>query len=96
MMRIASVVSPVQVKGVDSAFAGKPTTIMVFEHDGTEIGQAEVTQASGIGKTNIATSITSSSSFKGETQEDIIALLTYIHGKSCYCRAVLVNVLLSA
>ncbi len=45
--------SPVQVKGVDTAFAGKPTTIMVFDHDRTEIGQATVTQASGIGKHNL-------------------------------------------
>jgi hypothetical protein len=66
--------SPMQVKWVETAFAGKPTTIMVFDHDRTEIGQATVTQASGIGKTHIATSISFSSSFQGETQEGIIAL----------------------
>jgi hypothetical protein len=87
--------SPMQVKGVDKAFAGKPTTIKVFDHDRSEIGQTTVTQASGIGKTHIATSITFLSSFQGETQEGIIALYTYI-GNHVIVGAVMVKVLLSA
>ncbi len=87
--------SPVQVKGVDTAFTGKPTTIKVFDHDRTEIGQAAVTQASGIGKPNISTSISFSSSFQGETQEGIIALYAYT-GNHLIAGAVLVKVLLSA
>src|SRR6266566_1921377 len=87
--------SPVQVKGVDTAFAGKPTSIMVFDHDRTEIGQITVSQASGIGKTNIATSISFSSSFQGETQEGIIALYAYT-GNHVIAGATMVKVLLSA
>ncbi len=87
--------SPVQVKGVDMAFAGKPTTIMVFDHDRTEIGQAAVTQASGTGKTHIATSLSYSSPFEGETQEGIIALYTYT-GNHIIAGVVMVKVLLSA
>jgi hypothetical protein len=87
--------SPVQVKGVDTAFAGKPTTIMVFDHDRTEIGQTTVTQASGTGKTHIATSISFLSSFQGKTQEGIIALYAYT-GNHVIAGAVMVKVLLSA
>jgi hypothetical protein len=87
--------SPVQVKGVESAFAGKPTTITIFDHDRTEIGQAAVTQASGTGKTHMVTSIPFSSSFQGETQEGIIALYAYT-GSHVIAGAVLVKVLLSA
>jgi hypothetical protein len=87
--------SPIQVKGVDTAFAGKPTTIKVFDHDRTEIGQTTVTQPGGIGKPNIATSISFSSSFLGETQEGIIALYAYT-GNHVIAGAVLVKALLSA
>jgi hypothetical protein len=88
-------ISPVQVKGVNTAFARKPTTIMVFDHDRTEIGQIAVTQANGTGKTNISTSISYSSSFQGETQEGIIALYAYM-GNHVIAGAVMVKVLLSA
>jgi hypothetical protein len=87
--------SPIQVKGVITAFAGKPTTIMLFDHDRTEIGQAAITQASVAGKTNIATSISFLSSFQGETQEGIIALYAYT-GNHVIAGAVMVKVLLSA
>jgi hypothetical protein len=87
--------SPILVKGVDTAFAGKPTTIMVFGHDRTEIGQTPVTQASSIGKPNFSTSISFSSSFQGETQEGIIALYAYT-GNHVIVGAVLVKELLSA
>ncbi len=87
--------SPVQVKGVDTAFAGKPTSIMVFDHDRTEIGQATVTQASGIGNTPFAISIPYSSSFQGETQEGSIVLYRY-RENHVIAGAVMVKVLLSA
>src|SRR6266480_8031501 len=87
--------SPVQVKGVNIAFAGKPTTIMVFDHDRTEIGQATVTQASGIGNTPFAISIPYSSSFQGETQEGSIVLYRY-RENHVIAGAVMVKVLLSA
>jgi hypothetical protein len=87
--------SPMQLTGVDTAFAGKPTTIVVFDHDRTAIGQTTVTQANGIGKTHIATSISFSSSFQGEMQEGIIALYAY-EGNHVIAGAVLVKALLSA
>jgi hypothetical protein len=64
-------------------------------HDRTEIGQTAVTQASGTGKTHIATSISYSSSFQGGAQEGIIALYAYT-GSHVIAGAVLVKVLLSA
>jgi hypothetical protein len=88
-------VSPVQVKGVNIAFAGKPTTIKIFDHDRTEIGQAAVNQPNGIGKPNISTSISFPSSFQGKTQEGIFALYAYT-GNHVIAGAVMVKVLLSA
>jgi len=89
--------SPVQVTGVDTAFAGKPAVIKVFDHDLTEIGQAAVNQPKGIGigKSNISTSISFSSSFQGETQEGIVALYAYT-GNHVIAGAVMMKVLLSA
>src|SRR5712692_8451288 len=51
---VQQLTSPVQVAGSTAAFAGKLTTITVFDHDRTMIGQATVTQASGAGKTPFA------------------------------------------
>ena len=87
--------SPVQVTGVETTLTGKPTSIKVFDHGRTEIGQAIVTQPGGIGKPNISTSIPFSSSFQGETQEGIIALYAYM-GNHVIAGAVMVKVLLSA
>jgi hypothetical protein len=93
---VQQLTSPVQVRGVvNPAFAGRLNTIMVFDHDRTEIGQAAITQASGTGKPTIATSISYSSSFQGETQEGIIALYTYT-GNHVIAGVVMVKVLLSA
>ncbi len=88
--------SPVQVKGIiNPAFAGKPNTITILDHDRTEIGQAAIPQASGTGKPIIATSIPYSSSFQGEIQEGIIVLYTYT-GNHIIAGIVMVKVLLSA
>jgi hypothetical protein len=83
------------VTGVDKAFTGKPTTIEVFDHDLTGIGQVALNQSSGLGKPNFSTSISFSSSFQGETQEGIIALYAYT-GNHVIAGAVMVKVLLSA
>ena len=87
--------SPVQVRGVDTAFTGKPTTITVFDQDRTEIGQAAVAQSSGLGKPTISMIVSFSSSLQGETQEGIIALYAYT-GNHVIAGAVMVKVLLSA
>ncbi len=87
--------SPVQVSGVNTAFAGKLTSITVFDHDRTEIGQAAVTQTSGAGNTSFAIRLPYTSSLQGEIQEGIIALYTYA-GSHVITGAVMVKVLLSA
>ena len=87
--------SPVQVRGVDTAFTGKSSSIKVFDQDRTEIGQAAITQLSGSGKSSIAASSSFSSSLQGETQEGIIALYAYT-GHQVIAGAVMVKVLLSA
>jgi hypothetical protein len=87
--------SPVQVRGVDPAFAGKSNSIIVFDHDRTEIGQATITQASGTGQNALATSLSYSSSFQGEAQEGIIALYAYT-GDHIVAGVAMVKVLLSA
>jgi hypothetical protein len=87
--------SPVQVKGVDPAFVGKPNTLMVYDHDRTQIGLAAIPQASGTGTSTITASLSYSSSFQGETQEGIIALYTYT-GNHVIAGIVMVKVLLSA
>src|SRR5712692_3556848 len=46
--------SPAQVAGSTAVFDDTLTTITVFDHDRTMIGQATVTQASGAGKTPFA------------------------------------------
>jgi hypothetical protein len=87
--------SPVEVEGVDPAFAGKPNTLMVYDHDRTQIGQAAIPQASGTGMSTITASLSYSSSFQGETQEGIIALYTYT-GNHIIAGVVMVKVLLKA
>ena len=87
--------SPVQVTGDTTALAGKLTSITVFDHDRTAIGQAVITQAGGTGKSSFSASVPYLSSFQGETQEGIIALYTYT-ASHVITGAVLVKVLLSA
>ncbi len=82
--------SPVQVTGVNSAFAGKPNTITIFDHDRNEIGQT-----GPAAKPSFSTSVPYTSSFQGETQEGVIALYTYT-GNHIIAGAVMVKVLLSA
>src|SRR5260370_41661590 len=69
--------SPVQLAGNNAAFAGKLTTIAVFDHDRTAIGQATVTQASGAGNTPFAIRVPYASGFQGGAQEGIIVLYSY-------------------
>src|SRR5260221_1373633 len=87
--------SPVQVTGSNAAFAGKLTTITVFDHDRTAIGQVTVTQANGAGNTPFARRVPYASSFQGGTQEGSIVLYSYA-GNHVIAGAVMVKVLLSA
>jgi hypothetical protein len=88
--------SPVQVASTGKALVGKTTTIKVFDHDRTVIGQAILNGSGSTGKSNYATtSISYSSSFPGKTQEGILALYTYT-ANHVIDGAVMVKVLLSA
>jgi hypothetical protein len=87
--------SPVQVRGIDPAFVGKPNTITILDHDRTQIGQVTLTRASGNGNTTFAIRLSFSSGFQGETQEGIIALYTYT-GNHIIAGVAMVKVLLSA
>jgi hypothetical protein len=87
--------SPVQVAGRNAAFAGgKLTTVTVFDHDRTAIGQAMVAQAKGAGNTPFAIRVPYASSFQGGTQEGSIVLYSYT-GNHVIAGAVMVKVLLS-
>ncbi len=92
---VQQLTSPVQVTGSNSAFAGMPTTITIFDHDRSGIGQAAVTQAIGAGKSTFSASVPYVSSFQSGTQEGIVALYVYT-GSHVIAGAVLVKVLLSS
>lgn len=86
--------SPVQVTGSQAALAGELTTITVFDHDRTAIGQARLPQASGAGNTSFALRVPYAASFQGGAQEGIIVLYRYT-GNHIIAGAVMVKVLLS-
>ena len=92
---VQQLTSPVQVTGSNSAFAGMPTTITIFDHDRSGIGQAAVTQAIGAEKSTFSASVPYVSSFQSGTQEGIVALYVYT-GSHVIAGAVLVKVLLSS
>ncbi len=82
--------SPVTVTGSTGAFAGKMTTIMVLDHDRTDIGHVTLTT----GQSSFTTSIPYAASLSGTTQEGIVAL--YVSsGNGVIAATVMVKVLLS-
>jgi hypothetical protein len=83
--------SPAQVTGSNTAFAGKPATIMILDQDHTQMSQA----LSASGRTQFSASVSYTSNFQGETEEGIIALYTY-SGNQVIVGAAMVKVLLSA
>ncbi len=81
--------NPAQVTGTNTAFTGKPATIVVEDHDRATIGQAIMT-----GKSTFAERISYSSTFQDGTQEGILAVFTY-NGSHVVVGAVMVKVLLN-
>lgn len=81
--------NPVQVTGTNTAFTGKPATILVEDHDRAAIGQAALT-----GKSAFTARIPYSSTFQDGTQEGILAVYTY-NGSHVVVGAVMVKVLLN-
>jgi len=86
--------SPVQVTGSQAALAGQLTSITIFDHDRTAIGQATLTQASGAGNAPFAIHVPYAASFQGRTQEEIIVLYRST-GSHVIAGAVMVKVLLN-
>lgn len=91
---VQQLTSPVQVAGSTAAFAGKLTTITVFDHDRSAIGQTRLPQASGAGNTPFAIHVAYASSFQSGPQEGIIVLYSYT-GNDIIAGVVMVKVLLS-
>jgi hypothetical protein len=81
--------SPAQVSGVNAAFTGKLTALIIEDHDRAAIGQASAT-----GKSAFALHVPYSSTFQSGTQEGILTLYTYT-GNHVIVGAVMVKVLLS-
>ncbi len=81
--------NPVQVTGTNTAFAGKPATIVIEDHDRATIGQTILA-----GGPAFAERIPYSSTFQDGTQEGVLALFTY-NASHVVVGAVMVKVLLN-
>ena len=86
--------SPTTITGTGNAFEGKIGTISILDHTYTNIGQADANGAIGNGSTTFTASVTYASSFKGGTQEGIVALYSLSNADGSIAGAVLVKVLL--
>jgi len=87
--------SPVQVTRSQAALAGQLTTITIFDHDRTAIGQSRLPPVSGAGTTPFAIRVPYASSFQGGAQEGSIVLYRYTRNH-VIAGAVMVKVLLNA
>lgn len=86
--------SPLQATGSEGAFVGKGTSIIIFDHDRTTIGQMMVPQASGAGNAPFTLQVPYTSSMPDGIQEGSIALYSYT-GNHVIAGAVMVKILLS-
>jgi hypothetical protein len=86
--------SPVNVSGTSMAFEGKAGIIHVLDHTETDIGQADVQPAQGMGNTTYSASVSYNSTFKAGTQEGILALYLPSNADNSIAAAVMVKVLL--
>jgi hypothetical protein len=87
--------SPTTLTGKGNAFEDKIGTLSILDHTYTDIGQADANGAIGNGSTTFTASVTYTSSFKGGTQEGIVALYGFSNADGSIAGAVLVKVLLS-
>lgn len=81
--------NPAQVTGTNTAFTGKPATIIIEDHDRAAIGQAALTE-----KSAFTERIPYLSTFQDGTQEGILAVFTY-NESHVVVGAVMVKVLLN-
>ncbi|WP_165423445.1 Gmad2 immunoglobulin-like domain-containing protein [Ktedonosporobacter rubrisoli] len=87
--------SPVNVSGNASAFEGVVGKVVVLDHSYTQVGQAEASGASGMGKTTFSASIPYSKTFKGGDEPGLVALYTNSQADGSISGAVFVRELLS-
>lgn len=81
--------NPAQVTGTNTAFTGKPATIIIEDHDRAAIGQQIMGNSS-----TFTERIPYSSTFQDGTQEGVLALFTY-NASHVVIGAVMVKVLLN-
>ena len=86
--------SPVNVTGTGNAFEGVIGTVDILDHLYTSIGHANVTGATGNGKTTFSTNVAYNSTFKGGKQEGIVVLYAANSAGSSIGAAVMVKELL--
>ena len=86
--------SPVNVTGTGNAFEGVIGTVDILDHLYTSIGHANVTGATGNGKTTFSTNVAYNSTFKGGKQEGIVVLYAANNAGSSIGAAVMVKELL--
>ena len=92
----STLTSPTTVTGTGNAFEGNIGAVTILDHTYTDIGNAAANGAVGNGNTTFATSVNYTSSFKGGTQEGIVALYSHNNAGDGIAGAVMVKVLLSA
>jgi hypothetical protein len=87
--------SPTAVAGKGNAFEGKIGVVTVLDHLYTDIGHASATGAIGNGNTTFSTTVTYASTFKGGSQEGLIALYSYSNADGSIAGAVFLKELIS-
>ncbi len=88
--------SATTVTGTGNAFEGVIGKVKVVDHLYTTIGTADAKGASGNGNTTFSTSVTYNASFKGGTQEGLLALYSYSNADGAVAGAVMLKELLNA
>lgn len=91
-----SLSSPVTVTGTGSAFEGVIGRITVLDHLYNDIGHAQAKGMIGNGNTTFSANVSYTASFKGGTQEGLLALYSYSNADGSIAGAVIVKELLSA
>lgn len=88
--------SPTAVAGKGNAFEGKIGVVTVLDHLYTDIGHASATGAIGNGNTTFSTNVAYTSTFKGGSQEGLLALYSYSNADGSIVGAVFLKELISA
>ncbi len=88
--------SPVAVAGTGNAFEGKIGLVTILDHTYTDIGHASANGAVGNGNTSFSTTVAYNASFRGGSQEGIVALYSYSNADGSIAGTVMIKVLLSA